>query len=134
MPKYESVYANLWIRSNELIWKLFMVPQQFEWVLPWLKENGLRWFASQLCRFLLKYGDLAHWGTWPVNHQWTQLLFELSDNFQWGKDRDFGWLPLLGISPVKICYNLMASFVLTTFHRGEYDVYILAMKSWLKYI
>ena len=72
--------------------------------------------------------------TWPGNHQWTQLVFELSDNFQRKKDGDIRGVLLLETLPVKICDNLMVSFLVTTFHCGEYDVYILAMKNWLKYI
>ena len=65
-----------------------MGPQQFWRDLPWLKGNGWRWFAGQLCGFLLEYGDLAHRGAWSSNYQRTLFVFELSDNFQWGKDGD----------------------------------------------
>ena len=92
---------------------MYTVPQQFWRDLPWLKGNGWRWFAGQLCGFLLEYGHLAHWGTWPGSHQQTQLIFELSDKFQWGKGVDIGGLQLLGTLPLKIYVTLTASFVLT---------------------
>ena len=81
--------------TDELIWKLYMVPQQCWRDLPWLKGNGWRWFAGQLCGFLLEYGDLAHWGAWPSNYQRTQFVFELSDNFQWGKDGDIWGIAII---------------------------------------
>ena len=72
--------------------------------------------------------------TRPGKHQWTQLVFELSDNFQRKEVGDIRGVLLLETLPAKICDNLMVSFLVTTFHCGEYDVYILAMKNWLKYI